>query len=117
MRTRQWRHHPFPEDPAGKIVDYAKETGQEAAVALIDKIRDWLGHPEVVMERAEIWDPEVKSIINDSDDSLVTARADLEAYWEGPAFDSFKVYGAVMILPILSIVGWCSSSLRGSHVV
>ena len=26
-------------------------------------------------------------------------------------------YGAVMILPILSIVGWCSSSLRGSHVV
>ena len=25
--------------------------------------------------------------------------------------------GAVMILPILSIVGWCSSSLRGSHVV
>ncbi|MCA1674537.1 MAG: hypothetical protein LC799_20890 [Actinobacteria bacterium] len=44
------------------------------------------------MERAETWDPEVKSIINDSDDFLVTARADLEAYWEGPAFDSFKVY-------------------------
>jgi len=26
-------------------------------------------------------------------------------------------FGAVMILPILSIVGWCSSSLRGSRVV
>jgi len=83
---------PFPEDSAGKIKDCARETGQEDAVGLIDKIRDWLGHPEVVMERAETWDPEVKSIINDSDDSLVTARADLEAYWEGPAFDSFKVY-------------------------
>jgi len=28
-----------------------------------------------------------------------------------------RALGAVMILPILSIVGWCSSSLRGSHVV
>ena len=33
-------------------------------------------------------------------------------------FGDFAIsYGAVMILPILSIVGWCSSSLRGSHVV
>lgn len=45
---------PFPEDSAGKIKDYARETGQEAAIALIDKIRDWLGHPEVVMEGRDL---------------------------------------------------------------
>ena len=33
------------------------------------------------------------------------------------AWTSNADLGAVMILPILSIVGWCSSSLRGSHVV
>lgn len=82
----------FPEEPAQIIIEYAKETGHDAAVALIDKIRDWLGHPEVVMERAKTWDPDVKTLIKDSDDSLVTAKADLQAYWEGPAFDSFNTY-------------------------
>jgi hypothetical protein len=82
----------FPEESAQIIIEYAKETGHDAAVALIDKIRDWLGHPEVVMERAKTWDPDVKTLIKDSDDSLVTAKADLQAYWEGPAFDSFNTY-------------------------
>ncbi len=35
----------------------------------------------------------------------------------GGASPASPQLGAVMILPILSIVGWCSSSLRGSHVV
>jgi hypothetical protein len=75
---------PFPEQSAQIIIEYATRTGYHAAVVLIDKVRDWLGHPEVVMERAETWDPDVKSEINDSDDSLVAAKADLQAYWEGP---------------------------------
>lgn len=85
---------PFPEETARVIVDYAKETGQEAAIKLIDKIRDWLGHPEVVMERAETWDPDVKSLINESDDSLVAAKGDLQAYWQGPAYDAFTTYAS-----------------------
>ena len=49
---------------------------------------------------------------------VVTACAMARAALPGLAISAeMNTLGAVMILPILSIVGWCSSSLRGSHVV
>jgi len=74
--------------------------------------------------------------LTDIERSPNTVRAyahDLKDYWEFLAqrgldwrevrleavgeYVAWLRLGAVMILPILSIVGWCSSSLRGSHVV
>lgn len=109
---------PFPEESARVIVDYAKETGQEAAIKLIDKIRDWLGHPEVVMERAETWDPDVKRIINESDNSLVAAKGDLQAYWEGAAYDAFTTYASHLekvIADTAGVTGEFSNLLQKSR--
>lgn len=82
----------FPESEAQTIVEYARKTGEEAAEQLVDKIRDWLGHPEVVMERAETWDPKAKKAIMDAKESIVVCKGELAAYWAGPAYDSFSIY-------------------------
>lgn len=82
----------FPESEAQIIIEYARKTGETAAEAIIDKVRDWLGHPDVVMGRAESWDPDAKRAIQEAKDDIVTARGELAAYWEGPAYDSFSIY-------------------------
>lgn len=43
----------FPEQQAQIILEYARETGQHAAEKLIDEIRDWGGHPEIMSARTE----------------------------------------------------------------
>ncbi|MGW5643699.1 hypothetical protein [Saccharopolyspora sp. NPDC003762] len=83
---------PFPEDAAQKVLEYAKKLGLEAVSKIIDKIRDLFGHPENIGARIDAWGDEAKRAIDDSIGSITNARADLKAYWEGSAFDSFSIY-------------------------
>ncbi|GAA0508532.1 hypothetical protein GCM10011581_19460 [Saccharopolyspora subtropica] len=83
---------PFPEAEAQKVLEYAKKLGMDGITGIIDMIRDLFGHPENILARIEAWGDEGKRAIDDSIDSITNARADLKAYWEGPAFDSFGIY-------------------------
>lgn len=82
----------FPESEAQIIVAYARRTGETAAEELIERIRDWLGRPDVVMDRADSWDPKARRAILDAKQSIAACRDQLAPYWEGPAYDSFSTY-------------------------
>ncbi|MQA87891.1 MAG: hypothetical protein GEV03_25515 [Streptosporangiales bacterium] len=82
----------FPEAEAQTIIEYARRTSAPAAEAIVDRVRDWLGHPETVTDRAEAWDPAAKRAIVDAKESIVACRGKLAEYWEGPAYDSFMAY-------------------------
>lgn len=83
---------PFPEDKAAKVLEYARKLGQEAVVKIIDTIRDVFGHPEKVVPMADSWGLDAKVAVLNATDSITTARANLAAYWEGSAYDSFTIY-------------------------
>lgn len=83
---------PFPEDQAAKVVEYARKLGQDAVEGIIDKIRDVFGHPEVIVTGVDAWGHTAKTKIDNSVDDITNARANLKAYWEGSAYDSFAIY-------------------------
>ncbi|PKW18931.1 WXG100 family type VII secretion target [Saccharopolyspora spinosa] len=83
---------PFPEDAAQRVLEYAKKLGLEAVSKIIDTIRDLFGHPENIGARIDAWGDKAKRAIDDSIDSITNSRADLKAYWEGSAYDSYSIY-------------------------
>jgi uncharacterized protein YukE len=83
---------PLPEDKVQTVLEYAKKLGLDGVSQIIDKIRDLFGHPENIAPRAAAWGIEAKVAIDDSTSSITNARADLKAYWEGSAYDSFETY-------------------------
>lgn len=85
----------FPEAEAQTIAEYARRTGEPAAEELVGKIRDWLGHPEVVLDRADAWDLGATQAMN-AKDSVAVCKEELAPYWEGPAHDSFSLYIEVL---------------------
>jgi uncharacterized protein YukE len=82
----------FPEDRARKVLEYAARLGEHAVKEVIDKIRDVFGHPEKIVPLADSWGLDAKVKVMNSTGSITNARSNLAAYWEGPAFDSFKIY-------------------------
>lgn len=82
----------FPEAEAQTIIEYARKTGEPAAEAIVDDVRDWLGHPETVLDRAEAWDPRATKAISDAKESIVACRRRLATYWSGPAYESYVTY-------------------------
>jgi uncharacterized protein YukE len=82
----------WPVDAANTVKHWAAKAGNAAVAAAVDKIRDWLGHPEVVMSLATTWSPDASRYIADSKEGINSAKTDLKAYWEGPAFESFNTY-------------------------
>lgn len=83
---------PFPEEKAEKILEYAKKLGAHAVKEIIDTIRDLFGHPEAIRDRVNAWGYQAKTGIAQSVESITASRSDLTAYWEGGAFDSYKLY-------------------------
>jgi uncharacterized protein YukE len=81
----------FPEQPAQVVIEWAEKAGQTAIRGIIDEIRDWLGHPEEVRRIAQLWS-DASTPIGQAMEGIGTARADLTAYWEGPAYDAFNSY-------------------------
>lgn len=82
----------WPEEAARTVVEWATKAGQFAVATAIDKIRDFLGHPEKVLALATTWSPEASRFISDAKEGISSARTDLEVYWEGQAFTAFKTY-------------------------
>ena len=81
----------FPEQPAQVVIEWAEKAGQTVIRGIIDEIRDWLGHPEEVRRIAQLWS-DASTPIGQAIEGIGTARADLTAYWEGPAYDAFNSY-------------------------
>ncbi|WP_141658745.1 hypothetical protein [Carbonactinospora thermoautotrophica] len=82
----------FPEEAARTVVEYAQKAGQTIVIKIIDEIRNWLGHPEIVNDHVHAWSPTIKQLFTDSQYNLSTCKAELSAYWEGPGYESFKAY-------------------------
>lgn len=82
----------FPEREAGIVVEYAKKAGREVIVQVVNEIRDWLGHPEVVMDIAQAWSPEAKASLLRADDTIIEARTSISGNWSGTAADSYLTY-------------------------
>jgi uncharacterized protein YukE len=81
----------FPEQPAQVVIEWAEKAGQTVIRGIIDEIRDWLGHPEEVRRIAQLWS-DASAPIGQAIEGIGTTRADLTAYWEGPAYDAFNSY-------------------------
>ncbi|MCO1582650.1 hypothetical protein M8C13_43590 [Crossiella sp. SN42] len=82
----------FPEAEAAQVREYGAKVGQAAVAKLVDTIRDWFGHPEVVSSHALDWDPAAKVLIDKALDDITGCRSNLKAYWSGSAYDSFEIY-------------------------
>ncbi|GAA3355773.1 MULTISPECIES: hypothetical protein [Saccharopolyspora] len=82
----------FPDREAAIVVEYAEKTGRYVIVRVIDEIRDWLGHPEVVMDIAQAWSPAAKAGLLHADDTIVEARTSISGNWSGPAATSYLTY-------------------------
>ncbi|APU16800.1 MULTISPECIES: hypothetical protein [Actinoalloteichus] len=83
---------PFPESDADKIIEYANKVGERAVEDMINTIRDTFGHPEAIETRVDAWGFHAKQKLDQSLDSISNCRADLSAYWQGGAYDSFTIY-------------------------
>lgn len=82
----------FPYSSAATVNAWAYRAGNAAARELLDKIRDWLGHPEQVDSLARAWSPGASALISAAKEGVMSAREDLKAYWEGTAFGAFSAY-------------------------
>lgn len=82
----------FPEEEAQKVVEYAVKAGQFAVVKVVAEIRDWLGHPEVVMDIAESWSPLAKENLVKADDTIIEARTSIKGNWSGVAAENYITY-------------------------
>lgn len=87
-----WGPETFPEDAAKVVVEWAVKAHQQAVATVIDKIRDWLGHPENVMALATTWSPTASRYVSDAKQGMATAKTDLKVYWEGPAATAYHSY-------------------------
>ncbi|QIZ35930.1 hypothetical protein [Saccharopolyspora sp. ASAGF58] len=83
---------PFPDEAAAKINEYAVKTGQAMIAALVHEVRDWLGHPEVVIDLAKSWSPGAKAELVKADDTILEARTSITANWSGAAADAYLAY-------------------------
>lgn len=82
----------FPYSSAATVNMWAYRAGNALARDLLDKIRDWMGHPEKVKSLALTWSPGASHLIADAKQGVMSAREDLKAYWEGAAFGAFSAY-------------------------
>lgn len=80
----------WPEDTANLVKHWAAKAGNAAVGAAVDKIRDILGHPEQVMTLATTWSPDASRFLSDAKRDVESAKTELAAYWEGPAFTAFN---------------------------
>jgi hypothetical protein len=70
----------FPYSSAATVNAWAYRAGNAAARELLDKIRDWLGHPERVDSLARAWSPGASALISEAKEGVMSAREDLKAY-------------------------------------
>lgn len=82
----------FPYSSAAIVNGWAYKAGNTEARSLLDEIRDWLGHPDRIMDLAASWSPNASTLIHDAKEGVLSARANLKAYWEGQAFGAFSTY-------------------------
>lgn len=80
----------WPEETANLVKEWAVKAGNAAVSAAVDKIRDILGHPEQVMTLATTWSPDASRFLSDAKRDVESAKIELAAYWEGPAFTAFN---------------------------
>ncbi|SDC97212.1 WXG100 family type VII secretion target [Actinokineospora iranica] len=82
----------FPYDSAATVVYWGDKAGNPLVRKLVDEVRDWLGHPEIVTSLAHQWGVDAKHHMDQSSGGLTSCLLDVKAYWQGPAFDSFAGY-------------------------
>lgn len=80
----------WPQDTANLVKEWAVKAGNAAVSAAVDKIRDILGHPEQVLTLATTWSPDASRFLSDAKRDVESAKTELAAYWEGPAFTAFN---------------------------
>lgn len=85
----------FPENAALVLKEWAAKAGEDWTAAVntaLDKIKDVLGHPDLLYQRASDWAPGASGLLNDAAHGLGSARDNVKMYWEGQAFDAFDSY-------------------------
>lgn len=85
----------FPEDAARVLKEWAAKAGESWTAAVntaLDKIKDTLGHPDLLYQRASEWAPGASGLLNDAAHGLGSTRDNVKMYWEGQAFDAFDSY-------------------------
>jgi uncharacterized protein YukE len=80
----------WPQETANVVKEWATKAANAAVNTAVDKIRDILGHPEQVMTLATTWSPDASRFLSDAKRDVESAKTELAAYWEGPAFTAFN---------------------------
>lgn len=82
---------PYPQDADEKIRRAAKIVFYDAPIQTLDMIKTQLfGSSEKAEQIANDWGQ--NTVMNDSKTEINTAKDNLAAYWEGPAYNAFNSY-------------------------
>jgi hypothetical protein len=82
----------FPYDSAATVVYWGDKAGNSLVRTLVDQVKDWLGHPSVVLSIAGQWGTDAKAAMEMSGDGINTCVLDVKAYWQGAACEAFVGY-------------------------
>ena len=82
----------WPSEQDAKIREVAAEMGDNAAIAVLDKLKDILGHAPKMERYGDVWSPDTMDRLTGAQEDFDLCVSHINDMWQGPAADEFKAW-------------------------
>jgi hypothetical protein len=82
----------WPAEHDAKIREVAAEMGDNAAIAVLDKLKDILGHAPKMEQYGDIWSPQTMDRLTEAQEDFDLCVSRINDVWQGSAADEFKAW-------------------------
>lgn len=95
----------WPAEHDAKIREVAAELGDNAAIEVLDKLKDILGHAPKMEQYGDIWAPETTDHLTEAQVDFDLCVSNINDVWQGPAADEFKAWASKYRLSLIDFKG------------
>lgn len=80
----------WPAEQDAKIREVAAEMGDNLTLAVLDKLKDILGHAPKMEQYGNVWSPDTMDRLTEAQEDFDFRVSNINDVWQGPAADEFK---------------------------
>lgn len=105
----------WPAEHDAKIREAAAEMGDNAAIDVLDKLKDILGHAPKMEQYGDIWAPETTGHLTEAQEDFDLCVTHINNVWQGPAAEAFNAWASKYRLSLIDFKALVDSMRRALY--